>query len=124
MNLQRSSKAATAHHNIWRGLAAIRVFALSLVYFGTSDGLYTLGIWAPQIIKGLGLGKIEVGHLNAIPPTVAVIAMYLWSAHSNRTNERTWHIVIACTAPAAALSADACRGANGASRRAAINNYF
>src|SRR5262249_14505598 len=75
MNAERAKKAATAHHSVWRGLADVRVLALSLVYFGTSAGLYTLGIWAPQIIKGFGLSNLEVGFLNAIPATVAVIAM-------------------------------------------------
>jgi ACS family tartrate transporter-like MFS transporter len=104
MNAERAKKAATAHHSIWRGLADVRVLALSLVYFGTSAGLYTLGIWAPQIIKGFGLTNLEVGFLNAIPPTVAVIAMYLWSWHSDRKNERTWHVVIACLVAAVGLA--------------------
>jgi MFS transporter, ACS family, tartrate transporter len=104
MNAERAKKAATAHHSIWRGLADVRVLALSLVCFGTSAGLYTLGIWAPQIIKGFGLTNLEVGFLNAIPPTVAVIAMYLWSWHSDRKNERTWHVVIACLVAAVGLA--------------------
>lgn len=103
MEAERAGKASTAHHSIWRGLADPRVLALALVYFGTSAGLYTLGIWAPQIIKSLGLDNFTVGLLNAVPPTVAVIAMYLWSWHSDRTNERTWHVVIACLAAAAGL---------------------
>lgn len=104
MNAERTGKATTSHHSIWRGLSDIRVIALALVYFGTSAGLYTLGIWAPQIIKSLGLSNVEVGFLNAIPPTIAVIAMYLWSAHSDRRNERTWHVVIACIAAAIGLA--------------------
>ena len=55
MNAETASKAATASHSIWRGLADPRVLALSLIYFGTSAGLYTLGVWAPQIIKQFGL---------------------------------------------------------------------
>ena len=76
---------------------------LSLIYFGTSAGLYTLGIWAPQIIKGLDFPPMQVGFLNAVPPTVAVIAMVLWARHSDKTNERTWHVVIACLAAAVGL---------------------
>jgi ACS family tartrate transporter-like MFS transporter len=104
MNAERAKKAATAHHSIWRGLADVRVLALSLVYFGTSAGLYTLGIWAPQIIKGFGPTNLEGGFFNAIPPTVAVVAMYLWSWHSDRKNERTWHVVITCLVAAAGLA--------------------
>jgi MFS transporter, ACS family, tartrate transporter len=104
MRAERAKKAPTAHHSIWRGLADARVLALALVYFGTSAGLYTLGIWAPQIIKGFGLTNMEVGFLNAIPPTLAIIAMYLWSWHSDHSNERTWHVVTACLVAAAGLA--------------------
>jgi MFS transporter, ACS family, tartrate transporter len=96
MNAEAAGKAATASHSVWRGLADLRVIALSLVYFGTSAGLYTLGIWAPQIIKEFGLSSLQVGFLNALPGVVAVIAMVLWARHSDRTGERTWHVVGAC----------------------------
>jgi ACS family tartrate transporter-like MFS transporter len=104
MNAENASKAATSSHSIWRGLADLRVLALSLVYFGTSAGLYTLGVWAPQIIKQFGLSSLEVGFLNAVPPTVAIIAMILWARHSDRTGERTWHVVIPCLLAALGLA--------------------
>jgi ACS family tartrate transporter-like MFS transporter len=96
MNAEVAKKAGTASHSVWRGLADLRVIALSLVYFGTSAGLYTLGIWAPQIIKEFGLSSLQIGFLNALPGAVAVIAMVLWARHSDRTGERTWHVVGAC----------------------------
>ena len=97
-------KNAPQHHSILRGLANPRVLALALIYFGTSAGLYTLGIWAPQIIKQLGVTSMTVGLLNAIPPIVSVIAMVLWSRHSDRTNERTWHVALACLTAAVGLA--------------------
>jgi ACS family tartrate transporter-like MFS transporter len=103
MNAEVTSKAATASHSIWHGLADIRVLALALVYFGTSAGLYTLGVWAPQIIKQFGLSSLEVGFLNALPPTVAVVVMILWARNSDRTGERTWHVVLACLLAAIGL---------------------
>jgi MFS transporter, ACS family, tartrate transporter len=96
MNAEAAKKAATASHSVWRGLADPRVIALSLVYFGTSAGLYTLGIWAPQIIKEFGLSSLQVGFLNALPGIVAIVAMVLWARHSDRSGERTWHVVGAC----------------------------
>ena len=92
-----------AGHGVLSGLTNPRVLALALVYFGTSAGLYTLGIWAPQMIKQLGVSSMTVGVLNAIPPIVSVVAMVLWSRHSDRTNERTWHVVLACSAAAIGL---------------------
>ena len=103
MNAEAASKGNQAHESIWSGLANPRVLALSLIYFGTSAGLYTLGIWAPQIIKQLGVSSMTVGYLNAIPPIVSVVAMVLWSRHSDRTGERTWHVIIACLTAAAGL---------------------
>ncbi|CAN5386003.1 MFS transporter [soil metagenome] len=102
MNVETTKKIG-ASHSIWRGLADVRVIALSLVYFGTSAGLYTLGIWAPQIIKEFGLSTLQVGFLNALPGIVAVIAMVLWARHSDRSGERTWHVVGACVLAAVGL---------------------
>lgn len=96
MNAEAAKKAATASHSVWRGLADPRVIALSLVYFGTSAGLYTLGIWAPQIIKEFGLSSLQVGFLNALPGIVAIVAMVVWARHSDRSGERAWHVVGAC----------------------------
>ncbi len=103
MAAEAAGKAASASHSVWRGLADPRVIALSLVYFGTSAGLYTLGIWAPQIIKEFGLTSLQVGLLNALPGIVAVIAMVIWARHSDRSGERTWHVVAACLLAAVGL---------------------
>lgn len=73
-----------------------RVLALSLIYFGTSAGLYTLGLWAPLIIKQFGFTSMETGLLNGIPSLVAVLAMILWAKNSDRTGERTWHVIVPC----------------------------
>ncbi|WP_374531389.1 MFS transporter [Acinetobacter sp.] len=103
MQSENAGKDNQQHHSILRGLANPRVLALALVYFGTSAGLYTLGIWAPQIIKELGVSSMTVGLLNAIPPIISVVAMILWSRHSDKTNERTWHVALACITAAIGL---------------------
>ncbi|SIO67506.1 Major Facilitator Superfamily protein [Bradyrhizobium erythrophlei] len=53
-------------------------------------------LWAPQIIKEFGLSSLQVGFLNAPPGVVAIVAMVLWARHSDRSGERTWHVVSAC----------------------------
>lgn len=103
MDAEVAARSGAASHSPWKALVDPRVLALSLIYFGTSAGLYTLGIWAPQIIKQLGVSTMTVGFLNMVPPTVSVVAMYLWSRHSDRTGERSWHVVIACLAASAGL---------------------
>jgi ACS family tartrate transporter-like MFS transporter len=90
--------------NPLRALADSRVLALALVYFGTSAGLYTLGIWSPQIISAAGLSTGQTGIVNALPPAIGVIAMVLWARHSDRSGERTMHVVAPCLLAAAGLA--------------------
>jgi ACS family tartrate transporter-like MFS transporter len=110
MQAEDTNKGGQQQHSILRGLANPRVLALALIYFGTSAGLYTLGIWAPQIIKELGVSSMTVGLLNAIPPIISVVAMILWSRHSDKTNERTWHVALACLTAAVGLAIAASTG--------------
>ena len=99
----RARASQQAHTSAWRGLADRRVLALALVYFGTSAGLYTLGIWSPQIIHSFGASSMEIGFLNAFPAVLGVIGMILWARHSDRTRERSWHVIAACLLAAAGL---------------------
>ncbi|HEX4636726.1 MAG TPA: MFS transporter, partial [Rhizomicrobium sp.] len=101
--LRREQQGEARRHSLWQGLMDRRVLVLALIYFGTSAGLYALGIWSPQIIAGFGLTPLQVGWLNAVPGIAAVGAMVLWSRHSDRTGERTWHVVLACLLAAAGL---------------------
>ena len=91
-------------HNAWRALADWKVLALSLAYFGTSAGLYTIGFWAPLIIKGLGFSVLRVGLLVAIPNLIAVVGMVLWSRNSDRTGERYRHASLACLIAAVGMA--------------------
>src|SRR5258708_26427988 len=90
-------------HSAWRALADCKDLTLSLAYFGTSAGLYTIGFWAPLIVKRLGFSVIIVGLLVAIPNLIAIIGMILWSRHSDRNGERYWHAAIACLIAAAGM---------------------
>jgi ACS family tartrate transporter-like MFS transporter len=82
--------------SVLRALLDWRVLALSVAYFGTSAGLYTIGFWAPLIVKELGFSVVRVGLLVAIPNLIAVVGMILWARNSDRTGERYWHAAIAC----------------------------
>jgi ACS family tartrate transporter-like MFS transporter len=75
-----------------------RVLALSLIYLGTSAGLYTLGLWAPLILRQFAFSSIETGWINAVPSVVAIGAMTVWARHSDQAQERTWHVVLPCAA--------------------------
>ncbi|MCU1248379.1 MAG: major facilitator transporter [Edaphobacter sp.] len=75
-----------------------RVLALSLIYLGTAAGLYTLGLWAPLILRQFAFSSTEIGWINAVPSVVAIGGMTVWARHSDRTEERTWHVVLPCVA--------------------------
>ena len=103
LRAEEAARAGAAKHSVLASLADPRVLALSLIYFGTSAGLYTIGIWAPQILADYHLPKLQIGWLNAIPSVIAVIGSILWARHSDKTGERTWHVVLACLVAAAGL---------------------
>jgi D-galactonate transporter len=99
--------------SILRTLVNPRVLTLALVYFGVVFGLYAIGFFLPQIIQGfqgqfgVAYSVIEIGLITACPYAVAVVAMLLWSRHSDRTGERIWHVAgpafLGATAVAVAL---------------------
>ena len=102
VRLQSEQTPAATHGggltSVWRTLCDLRVLTLSLIYLGTSAGLYTLGLWAPLILRQYRISSLETGWINAVPSVVAVLGMTLWARHSDRTLERTWHVAIPCTA--------------------------
>jgi ACS family tartrate transporter-like MFS transporter len=91
-------------HSPWRALGDWKVLALALAYFGTSAGLYTVGIWSPLMIKGFGVSIMRLSFLVAIPNLVAVVGMLLWSQSSDRTGERYYHAAVACLVAALGMA--------------------
>ncbi|WP_218018730.1 MFS transporter [Novosphingobium rosa] len=93
MEAEKPATPRHASHNPLAALADIRVIALALIYFGTSAGLYTLGLWSPLIIRAFGLSSLATGFVNAIPAGISMVAMVAWARHSDRSGERVWHVV-------------------------------
>src|SRR5450830_90802 len=98
LKAEADAKQSHAGHTagVLSALQDPRVLALALIYFGTSAGLYTLGLWAPTIVREFGFSPWQTGLLTGVPSVVAVLAMVLWARHSDRTQERTWHVVLPC----------------------------
>jgi len=108
--MSKERRAVAASHGasaVFSALFNPRILALALVYFGTSAGLYTIGIWAPQILAQYDLTLTQIGLVNAIPPVFAVVAMVFWAKHSDKTGERTTHVFIACIVASVGLFAAA-----------------
>jgi ACS family tartrate transporter-like MFS transporter len=68
-------------------IATVFSFCLVCCNFGTV-------FWLPQILKSLGsLSNLQVGQLSVVPYLLGGIGMILWGRHSDRGNDRRWHLV-------------------------------
>jgi MFS transporter, ACS family, tartrate transporter len=85
--LSDTLRSVFVDRNIWH---------LGLIYCMVTIGLYGTGFWMPQIIRSLNpqFTNVEIGLLMMIPFAAALVAMTLWSAHSDRTGERRWHTAV------------------------------
>ncbi len=73
-----------------------KVWVLSAVYFGAVMGLYGISFWLPQIVKDMGVQSTgTIGLITAVPWAIAAVAMILAGRHSDKTQERRWHIALA-----------------------------
>ncbi|NIL84710.1 putative tartrate transporter [Rhodococcus fascians] len=95
-----SSKSAHVTGSVKRALTDSRVWMLGLVYFGITYGLYSLSFFLPSIVAGFkktfdtDFSLVTTGLIVAVPFAVGALAMVLWSRHSDRAGERTWHVAI------------------------------
>jgi ACS family 4-hydroxyphenylacetate permease-like MFS transporter len=79
----------------WREMLTRQVILLSIAYFGLIMTLNTIVTWTPQIVREMVAEHSfsSVGLLTALPALITALLMPFWSAHSDRTRERAWHIV-------------------------------
>jgi MFS transporter, ACS family, tartrate transporter len=97
----QGSRAATS---LRQGFLDSRVLLITALCFFLIVGNFGVVFWLPQIVKGLGnLSINQVGLLTAIPYLLACAAMIAWGAHSDRTGDRKWHLVIGALVGAAGL---------------------
>ncbi|NEX61964.1 MFS transporter [Noviherbaspirillum galbum] len=91
----REDQRQTADLGMAKVFSNGKVWALSLIYFSFSMGLYGVGFWLPQLIKSTGVKDVlTVGLLTAIPYGAAAVTMVLVGRNSDRTGERRWHTAI------------------------------
>jgi MFS transporter, ACS family, 4-hydroxyphenylacetate permease len=78
----------------WREILSRKVILLSIAYFGLIMTLNTIVTWTPTIVREFF--KVHafdhLGLLTALPAIAAALSMPLWSAHSDQTRDRKWHI--------------------------------
>jgi ACS family tartrate transporter-like MFS transporter len=95
---EAATRAALPDHKsgALQALRDPRVLGLAVIYFGTSTGLYTLGLWGPLMVHQQGFSAFATGLFTAVPGVATIAAMVLWARHSDRSQERTWHVILPC----------------------------
>lgn len=64
------------------------------IYFLLVCGGYGVSFWMPTLLKATGVSSsAEIGWLVAIPNLIGAVAMVLICRHSDRSQERRWHLV-------------------------------
>jgi ACS family tartrate transporter-like MFS transporter len=97
-----ASATSTEHPGLW--FANPSLWGFALVYFGLNTCTYGISLWLPTALHSLtGLSNFLLGLLSTVPYLAAAILMVLIGAHSDRTEERRWHIAFSAFAGGIAL---------------------
>lgn len=103
-----AARAPHAHTTMRAALATPRLWALALLYLTIVIAFYGVGFFTPQILSGLtGGSPVAVALLSAVPYMCAAVAMVYVGIHSDRVDERRWHVAGSALAGAVGL---ACTG--------------
>jgi MFS transporter, ACS family, tartrate transporter len=105
LDAERAAKLRSSSERASAGLLAPKVWLLGLMIFPTGAAVYGLFAWLPQVVKGFGFSDVQTGFVSAIPFVVSAIAMIGWGRHSDRSQERMWHIILPAAIAAAGLIA-------------------
>jgi ACS family tartrate transporter-like MFS transporter len=101
-----TDRAAQGNHlsSLKDGLFHRRVWHMGILYFFIIISYYAMAFWLPQIIKNFsGLSNTQSTLLCSLPYLAATIGMVLVAHHSDRVNERRWHVALCCLAAALGL---------------------
>ncbi len=90
-----AARAPHAHTTLTAALANPRLWALSFLYLTIIISFYGVGFFTPQILgNATGGTAASVALLSAVPYVCAAIAMVAVGLHSDRVNERRWHVAL------------------------------
>ncbi|QHG68282.1 MFS transporter [Pseudomonas putida] len=83
--------------SLLREMLSPTVLLFSLVYFCLVNTLAMIAVWTPLIIKSISAADSSnstIGFLAMIPQVCTIIGMVVWGLHSDRSQERRWHLVL------------------------------
>ena len=90
---ERAAKEQRKKFTLVEALTERPVLLLGLLYLCLTMGIYGIGFWLPQILKGISQqNDIGIGLLSALPYIVAVVSMVFIARHSDKTGERRRHV--------------------------------
>ncbi|MHB8069154.1 MAG: MFS transporter [Desulfobaccales bacterium] len=98
------------HLPLLRAVLHPSILALSAVYFCMTVGLYGLNFWMPTVLgrEGVGIAAPQLKWILAIPPLCGALTMFFWGRHSDRKQEREWHVLAAMLTGALGFALVAC----------------
>jgi MFS transporter, ACS family, tartrate transporter len=100
---ERPAAAPQDHGDLKAAFANPAVWLLCAVYFCLVVGMYGISLWVPQLVKNMGYTDLMVGVLCAIP-YIAAGTLMVWNAvHSDKMQERRFHVMIPATLGALGL---------------------
>jgi len=93
-HIAKQAKVVVA--NKWEVFKSGRVWHLAFCYLCYVMALYGLGMWMPQILRGLAkaMSLTNIGLLSTIPYMVAVVAMIYVAKRSDAKQERRYHTAL------------------------------
>ena len=94
LDAERSRAKPVGHLSLWKILSNKYVWALALIYCGSSATSNALSLWQPQILKSFGLSNLQTGLLNMIPFGIACVFMILWGRRADKSGERIWNTAL------------------------------
>ncbi|MFJ4443490.1 MFS transporter [Pseudomonas sp. NPDC089422] len=92
-----TSTKDAAPRSLLREMLSPTVLLFSLVYFCLVNTLAMIAVWTPLIIKSISAADSSnstIGFLAMIPQVCTIIGMLVWGLHSDRSQERRWHLVL------------------------------
>ena len=100
--VQANNQGGAQHVSILQSLSNPQAVLLAFAAMANIIAMYGVTMWLPQIVKSAGsLNDLQVGFVTSLPFLCAAIAMKINGAHSDRTGERRWHILLWAIAGAA-----------------------
>jgi ACS family tartrate transporter-like MFS transporter len=99
-------------HGLREMLADWRVWALILPDFGIVFGIYCLGLWLPQMVKGLGYDNVQTGWIVMIPYGASILALWLFGWSSDRSGRPVLHVALSALLAAAGFAVAATAGSD------------